>query len=86
MTLDLGFVANSTQRHPDELASRSFRDRGPREVLPTPEAPRNTESDLRITHQLPHGEKFKDALLDLLQPIMIFIQHFFRAGDVPDFL
>ena len=33
-----------------------------------------------------HREEFKDAFLDLLQPIVIFVQNFFGAPDVADFL
>ena len=33
---------------------------------------------------MPDGQEFKDALLDLLQPIMVFVQNFLGARDIPD--
>ena len=40
---------------------------------------------LRVFYQLPHGKEFQDAVLDLLQPIVLFVEHLLRRFDVADF-
>ena len=35
---------------------------------------------------MPHGQEFQDAVFDLFQPVVIFVENLFRASDVADFL
>ncbi len=59
----------------------------PSEVLPTPGGPTKQRIDpFGILYQLADGQEFKNAFLDLLQPVVIFVQDFLGALDVADFL
>src|SRR5439155_4808552 len=83
MAPDFGFIANPTERHADELAASSLGDRHAQRGLTN--SGRSDEAQdraLGIFDQLTNSEKFKDALLDLLQPIMIFVQDLFGARDI----
>ena len=53
----------------------------PSEVLPTPGRPDQAQDrTLHLLHALLHGEVFEDALLDLLQPEMVGVEHL--LGDL----
>ena len=59
----------------------------PSEVLPTPGGPTKHRIDpFGILYQLPNRQEFQDPVFDLFQTIVVFIQDFFRASDVADFL
>ena len=84
---DFGLIAHAAERHADELASGGLGDRHSQRSLADARRPDETEDRaFGILDQLAHGEKFKDALLDLLQAIVIFVQNFFGAGNIADFL
>ena len=87
MAADFRLIAHAAERHAHELAAGRFGDRHAQRSLA--HARRSDEAQNRalgILHQLADGEKFKDAFLDFLQAIMIFVQDFFGARDVADFL
>ena len=87
MAADFRLIAHSAERHPDELAAGGLGDRHAERGLA--DARRSDETENRtfgIFHQLANGEKFEDALLDLLETIVIFVQNFLGARDVADFL
>jgi hypothetical protein len=87
MAADFGLVAHSAQRHAHELAPRRLGDRHTQRRLADSRRPHKAQDRaLGILHQLAHREKLQDALLDLLQPVMIFVQYLFSAIDVADFL
>ena len=48
----------------------------PSEVLPTPGGPtRHRIGPFTLLHALLHGEVFEDALLDLLETVMVVVEH-----------
>ena len=87
MAADFGFVAHAAQRHADELAAGGFRDRHPQRSLA--HSRRSDEAQdraLGILDQLPHRQEFQDAVFDLFQTVVVFVQDLFGAADVADFL
>ncbi len=87
MSANLRLIAHATQRQPHKLSPRRLRNRHPQRRLTY--ARRSNEAQnrsLRILHQLPHRKKFQDAILDLLKPVVIFIQHRLRVLDRTNFL
>src|SRR5713226_6869998 len=77
MAADFRLIAHAAERHTHELAAGRLGDRHSERSLAY--ARRSDEAKnraLRILDQLADGEKFKDALLDFLQAIMIFVQSF----------
>ena len=86
MTADFSFIAYATQRHAHKLPSRSLGDgHSQRRLAYSRRSNKAQNGSLGILDQLPDGEKFKNALLDLLQPIMIFVEHFLGTGNVANF-
>src|SRR5580658_7002 len=87
MAADFGLVAHSAKRHADEFSTRGLGDRHTqRSLAHTRRSDEAKNRTLGIFHQLPYGEKFENAFLDLFQPVVIFVQNFFSARDVADFL
>ena len=87
MATDFSFVADSAQRHADELAACRPGDRhSQRSLADSGRADEAQDRAFGILYQLTDSEKLKNALFDFLQPIVIFIQDLFGAGDVADFL
>ncbi len=83
VTADLGFVADAAERETDELAVHRARDRLRQRCLADSGRPGEGEDGcLRLLDQRADGEEFKDALLDLLQPVMIFVQNLFGAFQI----
>src|SRR5207248_899190 len=80
---DFGFVAHSTERDADELAPHRFRDRLAERGLPhsgrTEEA---EDGPLQIAAQLAHGEELENALLHLLQTVVVGVERAPRVVDV----
>ncbi len=79
---DLGFVAHAAQRHAHKLAAGGLGDRHAERGLA--HARRSDEAEdgaLRILHELTHGEELEDALLDLLQAIVIGVENLLRGID-----
>jgi len=83
MTADLGLVPHAAERHADEL---------------TPERPRDGLADRRLAHtgradeaedgtahrvgELVHRQVLQDALLDLLEPVVVAIEDLLRFCQV----
>ncbi len=87
MPADLRLVAHSAQRQAYELPPRRLGDRHPQRRLAHARGPDEAQDRaLGIFHQLPHREKFEDALLDLLQPVVVLVQDLLRILDGADLL
>ncbi len=87
MTANLRLIAHAAQREADELAARGLGDRHAERGLA--DARRSDEAEdrtLGILDQLAHGEKFEDALLDLFEAVVIFVQNLFGVVDGARFL
>src|SRR5580704_17255902 len=87
MSANLGFIAHAPEREPDELAARSLGDRHSKRGLA--HARRAGEAEygaLRILYELADGQEFEDAVLDLLQTVVVFVQDFFGVLDGAGFL
>src|SRR5438093_556108 len=72
---DFGLVAHPAERQPHELAVHRAGDRLRQRRLA--DARRSGEGEdrrLRLLHQRPDGEELEDPLLDLLEPVMIFVE------------
>lgn len=52
------------------------------EVLPTPGGPQSRGGSLGVGIELADAEVFKDAVLDLGQPVVILVQHVFGLDDI----
>ena len=82
MAANLGLVAHAAQRHAHELAARRLGNRHAQRGLADARRPDEAENRaLRILHQLPHGEKFKNAFLDFLQAVVVRVQDLLRVLD-----
>ena len=83
VTADFGLVAHAAKRHTNEAPARCLRHRLAERCLA--DAGRADKAEDRSLH-LPHagldGQVFKNALLDLLKPVMIRIENLFRRLDV----
>ncbi len=87
MAANFGFVAHAAQRHANELAARGLGDAHAQRGLAHARRPDEAQDRaLRVLHQLADGEELKDALLDLLQPVVIFVERLLGDFDVADFL
>ncbi len=87
MTANFSLIAYAAERHPDKLAAGRLGDRHSQRRLA--DARRADEAEDRafgILDQLADGEEFKNALLDLLQPVVIFVQNLFGSRNIADFL
>ncbi len=83
MATDLGFVAHAAQRHTHEVAAGGARDRlAERGLADARRADQAEDRAFQLARALLHGEVFKDALLDLLQTIMVVVQHLLGVLDV----
>ena len=80
---DLGLVAHPAERHADEVAPRRTGDRlAERGLADAGRADQAEDRALHLAHALLHGEIFDDSLLDLLQPVMVLVQHALGAAEV----
>ena len=87
MAANLGLVAHAAQRKPHELAPRGLGDRHAQRSFAHARRPDEAQDrSLGILHQLPHGEKLQDALLDLFQAVVVGVQNLFREVDGARFL
>jgi hypothetical protein len=76
---DLGLVAHAAERHAHELAPGRPAIDLPSEVLPTPGGPtRHRIGPFSFFGALLHGEILDDALLDLLEAVMILVEDLLR--------
>jgi hypothetical protein len=58
---------------PAGLAQRGLAHAGP---------PQAQDGRLDLVHALLHGEVFEDAVLDLLQAVVVFVEHLLGVGQV----
>ena len=85
MTADLGFVANAAQGHADESAAEGARDRPAERRLADARRPDETEDRaVQATDQPEDGDVIEDAVLDLLEAVVVLVQHAPRVLDVQD--
>ncbi len=83
VTADFSLVTHAAQRHAHELAVRRTRHRLPERGLADTRRPHEAQDRrLQLVDALLHCEIFKDALLDLLQTIVILIQHLLGVRQV----
>src|SRR3546814_1738103 len=76
VTADLGFITHAAERHAHEVAAGRPRDRLAQAGLA--DAGRANQAEdraLQLARALLHGEILKDTLLDLLQTVMVVVQH-----------
>src|SRR5581483_7742804 len=87
MAAHFGFITHAAERHADELAPGGLGDAHAQRRLA--DARRSDEAEdgaFGIFYELTHGEEFEDALLDLLQAIVIFVQRLLGDINVANFL
>ena len=87
MAANLGFVAHAAEREAHELAAGGLGDRHAERSFA--DARRSGEAEngaLGILDELADGEKLEDALLDLFQAVVIFVEHLFGVVDGAGFL
>ena len=83
VTADLGLVANAAQRLADELAARRARDRAAERGLADARRPDEAQDrPLELVGARLDREIFDDPVLDLLQPVMVLVEHPLGLGDV----
>ena len=76
-------VPHPTQRNPRKLPPHATRDAPRQRRLPDPRRTHETQDRPRATpRQLRHRKVLDDPLLDLLQAVMILVQHLLRAAQV----
>src|SRR4051812_8738582 len=83
MTSDLSLVTHAAEADAHEVAAGRTRDRLAERGLA--DARRTDQAENRALDALLallHGEILKDALLDLLQAVVILVQHLLREADV----
>ena len=80
---DLGLVAHAAERQPDELAVHRARDRlGQRGLADARRAGEREDRRLRLLHQGADGEELEDAVLDLLEAVVVLVEDLFGALEV----
>ncbi|MCY1535577.1 hypothetical protein D9M68_709890 [compost metagenome] len=80
---DLGFVTHAAQRHAGVLAAGRLRDRLPqRGLADTRWAHEAQDGCLYLVDALLHREVFKDAVLDLLEAVVVGVEHGLGIGQV----
>ncbi|MNZ33443.1 hypothetical protein D3C78_507890 [compost metagenome] len=83
MATDLGFVTHATQGHAHELAVCGASDGlGQGSLADAGRADQAEHRALDLLHPLLHGEVFEDALLHLLQPVVIGVEDVLGLGQV----
>src|SRR3984893_4964665 len=76
MAANLGLVADAAKRQPYELASQCARYRAAERGLAGPRrADEAQDGSLGVALELAHGEELEDALLDLFEIEMVFVEH-----------
>ncbi|KAJ0336313.1 hypothetical protein COL154_014365, partial [Colletotrichum chrysophilum] len=72
----LGLVPYAAKRHPHIFATRGLGDRlGERRLADAGRSHQAQDGPLDLVHALLHRQELQDALLDLLQTVMVLIQH-----------
>ena len=73
---DLRLVAHAAERQADELAAGGPRDRlGERRLADARRADEADDRALGLADQLAHGEELEDAVLDLLEAVVVLVEH-----------
>ena len=83
MTADLRFVAHAAERHAHELAAGRLRDRlAERGLADAGRADEAQDRSGQLVGARLHGEILDDAVLDLLEPVVVVVEHFLRGVEV----
>ena len=83
MAADLGLVAHAAERHAHELAVRRARDRlAERGLADAGRADQAQDRALDPLHALRDRQVFDDAFLDLVEAVVILVEHLLRGRDV----
>ena len=83
---NLGFVTNAAQRQADELASGGAGDRLAQRRFPDARRPHEAQNGpARVLHQAAHREELEDALFDLVETIVVVVEHLLGEREIPDF-
>ena len=84
---DLGFIPHAAERHADELAAGGLRDRHAERGLAHARRPDKAEDRAPgVLHQAAHRQELQDALLDLLQAVVVALEHLLGELEVADLL
>src|SRR3546814_7174840 len=80
ISADLGLVAHAAEAHAHEVAAGRPRDRlAERGLADARRADEAEDRALHLLHALLHGEVFEDALLHLLEAVVIGIENLLRS-------
>src|SRR5207244_4257911 len=83
MTADLGLVSDAAERQAHELTVHRARNRlGERRLADSGRSGEGEDRRLRLLDQRADREELEDAFLDLLQPVMIFVEDLFGALQI----
>ena len=84
MAADLGLVAHAAERHAHELAADGAGDRPAEAGLADARGPDEAEDRRPCSRslELAHGEELEDALLDLLEPVVVLVEDLARPDEV----
>jgi hypothetical protein len=83
MAADFRLVANSAQRDTDELARHRTRDRlAERRLAHAGRADEAQDRPLHVALQLADGQILDDALLDLVEIVVVFVESFARLDGI----
>ncbi len=78
---DLGLVAHAAERQADELAVHRPGDRlGQRGLAHARRAGQRQDGGLRLLDQGPHRQELEHALLDLLEAVVVLVEHLSRRA------
>ena len=80
------FIAHAAERDAHKFASRGAADgHGERSFADARRPDKAENRTAGILHQLAHGQEFEDALLDLVESVMIFFENLFRDARCREF-
>ncbi|EKD96744.1 MAG: hypothetical protein ACD_23C01300G0001, partial [uncultured bacterium] len=83
MPTDLRFVAHATERHAHVFTPGRLGNRLPQRGLANARWPHQAkDGGLHLVHALLHCKVFKDAVLDLVETEMVFVQHRFGIAQI----
>src|SRR5208282_6368491 len=86
MSANLSLIANAAKRNANELASRSAADGHRQRSLANSRRPKEAENRaFWILNELPHRQKFQDAVLNLFEPVVVFGKNLLSGFNVPQF-
>ena len=80
---DLGLVTHAAERQAHELAVHRARDRlGQRGLADARRADEGEDGRLRLLDQRAHREELEDAVLDLLEAVVVLVEHLFGVLEI----